>query len=183
MFFDNFRGNPACYPDQKSGCFGFVAPTHADLFFMDRIEWQGQAYLRSRTGSEQSIIDQRNDCLEDLILPTKQWCIDDDADGLPTCVAVPKSPRAYLARVYGQGWRTPIRKDQFRGPRNTPGQTKHKNYLGTCKLPHTVECDRRCKTTGEWCTCNNKCSNWCMCENGWLGNSEGIQCGRAEATV
>jgi len=141
VFYDSFDGNPSCYPDPRTGCYGI-----------------------------RTLVDQSNDCPQEMILPTQQWCIDDDGDGLQTCVAVPNKPEAYLARVYGKNWKTPVRKDKL-----------YSGSSGHCKLPHTSECSKGCSTTGEWCTCTNTCSDWCICKNGWLGKpSKEFNCGREE---
>ena len=43
-----------------------------------------------------------------MMLPTQQHCVDDDLDGIKSCIAVPASPKDYLSRVYGKDWQTPI---------------------------------------------------------------------------
>ena len=51
----------------------------------------------------------REDVPMGMVLPTHLHCVDDDHDGIQSCIAVPANPEDYLSRVYGKGWQTPLR--------------------------------------------------------------------------
>ena len=109
VFFHNFWGNQTCVPDGLSGCHGISAATHADVFFMEIFEYQSTKYLRARGHDPHKRRPTRETVPSWLILPTKKHCVDDDGDGVESCIAVPARAETYLRRVYGNGWRWPAR--------------------------------------------------------------------------
>ena len=114
LFFHSFGGKPSCFPSRRAGCYGLSAPTHADIFFMDPIEVEGTTFLHARVSHKSDTysggkLPTKENVPMNMMLPTQLHCVDDDADGIRSCIAVPASPKDYLSRVYGKGWRTPIK--------------------------------------------------------------------------
>ena len=113
LFFHSFGGKPSCFPSRRAGCYGLSAPTHADIFFMDPIEVEGTTFLHARVSHKSDTysggkLPTKENVPMNMMLPTQLHCVDDDADGIKSCIAVPASPKDYLSRVYGKDWQTPI---------------------------------------------------------------------------
>ena len=113
LFFHSFGGKPSCFPSRRGGCYGLSAPTHADIFFMDPIEVGRTTFLHARTTHKSDAysggkLPTKENVPMNMMLPTQQHCVDDDLDGIKSCIAVPANPKDYLSRVYGKNWRTPI---------------------------------------------------------------------------